>query len=67
MAQALPSVFSSPSPLQALRAYPESLEGERGIKGVRVSLGGWGVFPTKPAPKTLDFYYTRAKLFHSSN
>ncbi len=53
--------------LVALRACPESLEGERGIKGVRVPLGGWGVFPPKPVPKALDFYYTRAKLFRSSN
>ena len=30
------SVLPSPSPLKALRACPESLEGERGIKGVRV-------------------------------
>ena len=47
LAQALPSVFSSPSPLQALRACPESLEGERGIKRVRVPLGGLGGIPPK--------------------
>ena len=35
----------SPSPLKALRACPESLEGERGIKGVRVPLGGGGPYP----------------------
>ena len=32
------SVYLSPSPLKALRACPESLEGERGIKGERVPL-----------------------------
>ena len=33
-----PSVLLSPSPLKALRACPESLEGERGTKGERVPL-----------------------------
>ena len=40
-----PSVLLSPSPLKALRACPESLEGERGIKGVRVPLWGRGASP----------------------
>ena len=37
------SVLLSPSPLKALRACPESLEGEREIKGVRLPRGVGGV------------------------
>ncbi len=58
-AQVHASVLLSPSPLLALR--------ERGIKGVRVPLGGCGYSPKTRAQKPLDSYYNRAKLFHSSN
>ncbi len=46
-AYAYAPILLSPSPLRALRACPESLEGERGTKGVRVPLLIQDIFISK--------------------
>ena len=61
LCSSLPLSLIGPKPAP----YPDT--GGGGIKEVRVPLGGWGIFPQNPHPKALDFYYTRAKLFRSSN
>ena len=48
-AHALAPILLSPFPLKALRACPESLEGERGTKGVRVPFpAGKGISKNPP-------------------